>query len=201
MFRAGWTENIVGITNVLGVAPELADGMQRILALPTQTLHHNLEGQPPETRERVQRFIDAATDGKLSLNATTTHRPVTPRPPWKWSPTIRSASAAKGNGGAGGAGGIDHDRRIMSRILYVHRVRSSSRSRHSLCGLGRSLTRRRVILGRAARCHLLHLRAENKGDEKRGHRLRAKYPQYEGQILEGPVIVVTADRWTGWAFA
>ena len=30
--------------------------------------------------------------------------------------------------------------------------------------------------------------------------LRAKYPQYAGQILEGPVIVVTADRWTGWSF-
>ena len=31
--------------------------------------------------------------------------------------------------------------------------------------------------------------------------LRAKYPQYAGQIHDGPVIVVTADRWTGWAFA
>jgi PPOX class probable F420-dependent enzyme len=31
--------------------------------------------------------------------------------------------------------------------------------------------------------------------------LRAKYPQYEGEVLDGPVIVVTVERWTGWAFA
>ncbi len=31
--------------------------------------------------------------------------------------------------------------------------------------------------------------------------LRAKYPQYEGQVLGGPVIVVTVESWTGWAFA
>lgn len=31
--------------------------------------------------------------------------------------------------------------------------------------------------------------------------LRAKYSQYAGQTLDGPVIVVTADRWTGWSFA
>jgi PPOX class probable F420-dependent enzyme len=36
--------------------------------------------------------------------------------------------------------------------------------------------------------------------------LRARYPQYEGQsldgqILDGPVIVVTIESWTGWAFA
>lgn len=31
--------------------------------------------------------------------------------------------------------------------------------------------------------------------------LRAKYPQYAGQVLDGPVIVVTVERWTGWAFS
>ena len=31
--------------------------------------------------------------------------------------------------------------------------------------------------------------------------LRARYPQYAGQSLDGPVIVVTVDSWTGWAFA
>ncbi len=31
--------------------------------------------------------------------------------------------------------------------------------------------------------------------------LRAKYPQYDGQVLAGPVIVVTVESWTGWAFA
>lgn len=30
--------------------------------------------------------------------------------------------------------------------------------------------------------------------------LRAKYPQYQGQILDGPLIVVTVESWTGWAF-
>jgi PPOX class probable F420-dependent enzyme len=30
--------------------------------------------------------------------------------------------------------------------------------------------------------------------------LRARYPQYEGQVLDGPVIVVTVERWSGWAF-
>ena len=31
--------------------------------------------------------------------------------------------------------------------------------------------------------------------------LRAKYPQYVGQVLDGPVIVVAVGSWTGWTFA
>jgi PPOX class probable F420-dependent enzyme len=31
--------------------------------------------------------------------------------------------------------------------------------------------------------------------------LRAKYPQYGAAVLGGPVIVVTVERWSGWAFA
>ena len=31
--------------------------------------------------------------------------------------------------------------------------------------------------------------------------LRAKYRQYEGQILDGPIIVVQVDSWSGWSFA
>lgn len=31
--------------------------------------------------------------------------------------------------------------------------------------------------------------------------LRARYPQYEGQVLGGPVIVVQVATWSGWAFA
>jgi PPOX class probable F420-dependent enzyme len=44
---------------------------------------------------------------------------------------------------------------------------------------------------------------ERSGAEHTGHwaLLRAKYPQYDGQTLDGPVIVVTVDSWTGWAFA
>lgn len=31
--------------------------------------------------------------------------------------------------------------------------------------------------------------------------LRARYPQYAGQVLDGPVIVVAVASWTGWSFA
>jgi len=41
---------------------------------------------------------------------------------------------------------------------------------------------------------------EPAGAEHAGHwdLLRARYPQYEGQVLDGPVIVVTVERWSGW---
>jgi PPOX class probable F420-dependent enzyme len=44
---------------------------------------------------------------------------------------------------------------------------------------------------------------ERSGREHAEHwdRLRSKYPQYDGQILNGPVILVTVDLWVGWAFA
>jgi PPOX class probable F420-dependent enzyme len=43
---------------------------------------------------------------------------------------------------------------------------------------------------------------ERSGAEHADHwgLLRARYPQYEGQVLDGPVIVVTVDRWSGWTF-
>jgi PPOX class probable F420-dependent enzyme len=31
--------------------------------------------------------------------------------------------------------------------------------------------------------------------------LQARYPQYGAAVLGGPVIVVTVERWSGWAFA
>jgi len=31
--------------------------------------------------------------------------------------------------------------------------------------------------------------------------LRTKYPQYGGRVLDGPVIAVTVDMWSGWAFS
>jgi PPOX class probable F420-dependent enzyme len=31
--------------------------------------------------------------------------------------------------------------------------------------------------------------------------LRAKYPQYNGQVLGGPVIVVRVTSWSGWSYA
>ena len=44
---------------------------------------------------------------------------------------------------------------------------------------------------------------ERSGPEHDAHwrRLSAKYPQYRGQILAGPVIVATIESWTGWAYA
>ncbi|HEY3683157.1 MAG TPA: TIGR03668 family PPOX class F420-dependent oxidoreductase [Streptosporangiaceae bacterium] len=30
--------------------------------------------------------------------------------------------------------------------------------------------------------------------------LRARYPQYDGRVQDGPVIAVDVDRWTGWAY-
>src|SRR5262245_12129140 len=44
---------------------------------------------------------------------------------------------------------------------------------------------------------------ERSGAEHAAHwqLLCARYPQYEGQILGGPVIVVRVTTWSGWAFA
>jgi PPOX class probable F420-dependent enzyme len=39
------------------------------------------------------------------------------------------------------------------------------------------------------------------GYQRHWELLRSKYPQHYGQTLDGPVIVVKADSWTGWAFA
>jgi PPOX class probable F420-dependent enzyme len=43
---------------------------------------------------------------------------------------------------------------------------------------------------------------EQSGASYAGHweLLRAKYPQYAGQVLDGPVIVVAVGSWSGWAF-
>ena len=44
---------------------------------------------------------------------------------------------------------------------------------------------------------------ERSGVEHAGHwdLLRDKYRQYAGQTLDGPVIVVQVESWTGWAYA
>jgi PPOX class probable F420-dependent enzyme len=43
---------------------------------------------------------------------------------------------------------------------------------------------------------------ERSGGEHAAHwaLLRSKYPQYDGQVLDGPVIVVAVESWSGWAF-
>jgi PPOX class probable F420-dependent enzyme len=43
---------------------------------------------------------------------------------------------------------------------------------------------------------------EHAGAEHDAHwrQLRSKYPQYAGQALDGPVIAVTAETWSGWTY-
>jgi PPOX class probable F420-dependent enzyme len=44
---------------------------------------------------------------------------------------------------------------------------------------------------------------ERSGAEHAGHwrLLRARYPQYDSQILDGPVIAVRVTSWSGWSYA
>jgi PPOX class probable F420-dependent enzyme len=44
---------------------------------------------------------------------------------------------------------------------------------------------------------------ERAGDEHAEHwrLLREKYPQYGGQVLDGPVIAVRVTSWSGWSYA
>jgi PPOX class probable F420-dependent enzyme len=44
---------------------------------------------------------------------------------------------------------------------------------------------------------------ESAGAEHDAHwrQLTARYPQYRGQELDGPVILVTVTSWSGWAFS
>lgn len=44
---------------------------------------------------------------------------------------------------------------------------------------------------------------ERSGAAHQAHwsQLTSKYPQYDGQVLEGPMILVTVESWSGWAFA
>lgn len=39
------------------------------------------------------------------------------------------------------------------------------------------------------------------GQQTHWNLLKIKYPQYGGQILEGPTILITVESWSGWAFA
>jgi PPOX class probable F420-dependent enzyme len=43
---------------------------------------------------------------------------------------------------------------------------------------------------------------EHSGAGHRSHwdELASKYPQYRGQVLEGPIILATIESWSGWAF-
>lgn len=45
-----------------------------------------------------------------------------------------------------------------------------------------------------------HLITEGDAHAHAWEALRARYPQYAGRILDGPVIEVTVRRWTGWTY-
>jgi PPOX class probable F420-dependent enzyme len=44
---------------------------------------------------------------------------------------------------------------------------------------------------------------ERSGPGHYGHwrQLTSKYPHYRSQILDGPIILVTVESWSGWAFS
>jgi hypothetical protein len=69
MLRAGWNENLDAITSALSQFPEFAAQAQRILDMPDTTIKANLASQPADVRERAQRIIDAAIDGKFDVDA------------------------------------------------------------------------------------------------------------------------------------
>jgi hypothetical protein len=65
MLRAGWNENLEAVTSALQPFPELAAQAQRLLDMPAATIEANLSGKPAQARERAQRIIDAAIDGRF----------------------------------------------------------------------------------------------------------------------------------------
>jgi hypothetical protein len=65
MLKAGWNENLDAVTSALQPVPELVAQAQRILDMPAATIEANLAGQPADVRERAQRLIDAAIEGKF----------------------------------------------------------------------------------------------------------------------------------------
>jgi hypothetical protein len=71
MLKAGWQENLDAVISALSPFPDLADRAQRLLDLPTAELTANLASQPTEARERVQRIIDAAIDGRFDTEPKT----------------------------------------------------------------------------------------------------------------------------------
>jgi len=46
-----------------------------------------------------------------------------------------------------------------------------------------------------------HIEHHGAGHHAHWRQLRDKYPQYDGQVLDGPVITVTVGQWSGWAYS
>lgn len=65
MLRAGWNDNLNAVTSALSQFPEIAAQAQRILDMPSATVHANLAGKPAEVREQAQRLISAAIEGRF----------------------------------------------------------------------------------------------------------------------------------------
>jgi hypothetical protein len=68
MLKAGWQENLDAVTAALQPALELAARAQRILDMPNVEVQANLARQPAADRERGERLIEAAIEGKFELN-------------------------------------------------------------------------------------------------------------------------------------
>jgi len=64
--KAGAAENLNALADALEPFPGLAAGAQALLELPAATVEKNLENKSEKERQRVNRVIDAAIDGRLS---------------------------------------------------------------------------------------------------------------------------------------
>lgn len=71
MLKAGWDENLHAITSGLNRFPELGAQAHRILDMSSTTISANLANKPAETRDRIQRIIQAAIDGQFDTDAET----------------------------------------------------------------------------------------------------------------------------------
>jgi hypothetical protein len=65
MLRAGWAENLETVASALRPFPEMAERVQRILAMPAATVEANLAGESTDVRDRAYRLIEAAIEGQF----------------------------------------------------------------------------------------------------------------------------------------
>jgi hypothetical protein len=68
MLRAGWQENLDAITAALQPFPEVAAQAQRIVEMPAAEVRANTASQPATVRQRGERLIQAAIEGKFEVN-------------------------------------------------------------------------------------------------------------------------------------
>lgn len=72
MLRAGWQTNLQEMADALAPAPQLATQAHELLETPANAVAAALANEPPETRQAVQRIIDAALDGRFQTRPTAT---------------------------------------------------------------------------------------------------------------------------------